>query len=65
MSEIKEKIKLRPLWCNCFQKIEENNACVEIELPGVKKKDIKLKMTGDGFSVNAPKEDMEYVGAWM
>ena len=60
-----EKIKIRPLWCNCNQKIEDDNACVEIELPGVKKEDIKLNMTDDSFSLNAPKEDMEYVGAWI
>lgn len=64
MSNETKKIKIKPIWCNCFQNIEENNACAEIELPGVKKEDIKLKMTDEGFSLSAPKEDMEYEGAW-
>lgn len=62
---MEEKTIVRPLWCGCNQKIEENKTCVEIELPGVKKEDINLRMTDDGFSVQAPTRGaLEYVGAW-
>lgn len=64
MSEEEEKIRLRPVACSCNQRVEDDNVCVEIELPGVKKKDVDLKMTDDSFSLNASKEDIEYVGAW-
>lgn len=59
-----DRLTLRPLWCTCNQKVEDDNACVEIELPGVKKRDITLKMTDDNFTLQAPKDDIEYVGAW-
>jgi HSP20 family protein len=64
MSEKTEKTKIPAFWGSCNQKLEEDNACVEIELPGVKKEDIKLTMTDQTFSLSAPKEDIEYVGAW-
>lgn len=64
MNMSEERIKIRPFWCGCNQRIEDDNACVEIELPGVKKRDIDLQMTDDNFSLKAPKGDIEYVGAW-
>jgi HSP20 family molecular chaperone IbpA len=34
---------------------------IEMPLPGVEKKDIKLKMLDDSFSITAPREDFDYV----
>lgn len=59
-----EKVEVSPLWCDCYQKIEKDNACVEVEIPGVKKESIDLRITDQGFTLTAPKEDVKYVGAW-
>jgi HSP20 family molecular chaperone IbpA len=43
---------------------EEKNLKIEIELPGVKKENIKLKMEETGFYIDAKKEDVEYLGTF-
>jgi HSP20 family protein len=64
MSEEKRKTSIRPFWGSCSQNVEKGNACVEIEIPGVKKEDINLSVSDDGFSLEAPTGDVKYSGAW-
>jgi HSP20 family molecular chaperone IbpA len=64
MSEEKRTTSVRPFWGSCSQSVEEGNACVEIEIPGVKKEDIDLSVSDDGFSLKAPAGDVKYSGAW-
>ena len=35
---------------------------IEVELPGVHKKDIELEASENGFCLVAPREDIEYSG---
>jgi len=38
---------------------------IEVELPGVHKKDIELEASENGFCLTAPREDIEYIGCWI
>ncbi|MFB3887625.1 MAG: Hsp20/alpha crystallin family protein [Thermodesulfobacteriota bacterium] len=53
--------------CACFSHEEqEGRYKIELELPGVDKKDIKLDMRKDSFCVSAPRgEETEYSGCYM
>lgn len=56
----KEKIKVTPEVCSYVD--EENlKLILELSLPGVKKRDIQLKMQDDSFSLSAPRKDVEFV----
>ncbi len=55
-----EKTRIRPNLCAAYDE-EKNRYDIEIELPGVKKKDIDLKVLSGGFMVKAPKGDIEYM----
>jgi HSP20 family molecular chaperone IbpA len=55
------RTRIRPNLCAAYDE-EQNNYNIDIELPGVKKDDIDLKVLSGGFMVNAPKGDMEYRG---
>ncbi|UCG68422.1 MAG: Hsp20/alpha crystallin family protein [Thermoplasmata archaeon] len=56
-----ERTKIRPnLWAAYDD--EKNLYHIEIELPGVKKTDIDIKMLSGGFMVKAPKGEIEYMG---
>jgi HSP20 family molecular chaperone IbpA len=43
---------------------KHENLYIEVELPGVDKKDIHLSMHEDSFMIRAPKGDEEYVGSY-
>ena len=53
--------------CACFSHDDKDGRFkIELELPGVDKKDIKLDMRKDSFCVSAPRgEDTEYSGCYM
>ena len=53
--------------CACFSHDEqEGRYKIELELPGVDKRDIKLNMRKDSFCVSAPRgEETEYSGCYM
>ena len=59
------KIKVTP--CACVYHDDQNGALkIDLELPGVDKKDITLDMRKDSFCVSAPRgEDTEYSGCFM
>jgi HSP20 family protein len=59
-----EKTKVTP--CTCFYHDEnEGRLNIEVQLPGVEKKDISLEMRSDSFCVTAPREATEYSGCFM
>jgi HSP20 family protein len=60
-----EKIKVMP--CACFSHDDQGGRLrIDMELPGVDKKDIKLEMRKDSFCVTAPRGgDTEYSGCFM
>jgi HSP20 family protein len=43
----------------------EDEYIMEIELPGVKKEDIEVKITENTFCIRAPRKNMEYTGCWV
>jgi len=57
-----EKIKVAPDIC-AFVDDMHSKATLEITIPGVKKKDIKIKMHKDSFNLSASREDIEYVAS--
>lgn len=60
METIKKKIS-----ADICSYIDEDNGSLhlEINVPGVSKKDIKLRMLDDSFSLIAPRESFDYVTA--
>jgi len=53
--------------CTCVSHDDKNGRLkIELELPGVDKKDITLEMKKDSFCISAPRgEDVEYSGCYM
>jgi HSP20 family protein len=60
-----DRIKVTP--CACFSHDDQGGRLrIDMELPGVDKKNIKLEMRKDSFCVTAPRgEDTEYSGCFM
>src|SRR4030042_5956725 len=56
--------KITPNVCAYPSDDEHNQLHIEIELPGVKKEDIKFKLHEDSFYIHATKGDIEYVGSY-
>lgn len=61
MSEKETKPVLTPTVC--FDHDLENYY-VQVELPGVKKKDIELSISEQSFCVRASREDIDLMGCW-
>lgn len=59
--------RMRVAPCACISHDDQNGRLkIELELPGVDKKDITLEMRKDSFCVSAPRgEDTEYSGCFM
>lgn len=60
--ETNQKIPISPA---AFIYHTEDEYIMEIELPGVNKDDIEVKITENTFCVKAPRRNMEYTGCWV
>ncbi|MGZ4893146.1 MAG: Hsp20/alpha crystallin family protein [Halobacteriota archaeon] len=61
MAEEEERIFVAP---SAFLYHDEQNYVIDVELPGVHKKDIEFEAGENGFCLTAPRDDIEYVGCW-
>lgn len=59
MAKKKDKTLIAPTVC-AYHDEKDENLIVEVELPGVKKKDLKLQMTEDGFCATGERDDFCY-----
>jgi len=59
MPKKKEKAILSPTIC-AYHDEKDENLTIEVELPGVKKKDVSLNMTDEGFCVSGERADFIY-----
>jgi HSP20 family molecular chaperone IbpA len=59
MPKKKEKTVVIPTVC-AYHDEKDENLIIEVELPGVKKKDVKLNMTDEGFCVTGERADFIY-----
>ncbi len=59
MPRKKEKAMFSPIVC-AYHDGKDENLIVQVELPGVKKKDVSLNMTDEGFCVSGERADFIY-----
>lgn len=59
MAKKKEKMMVSATVC-AYHDEKDENLIIEVELPGVKKKDVKLSMTDEGFCVSGERADFIY-----
>ena len=59
MVKKKEKVMVPPTVC-AYHDEKDENLIIEVELPGVKKKDLKLEMTDEGFCASGERADSIY-----
>ncbi len=63
MSEELEKRIISPNMCSWLDD-EHNTSHIEIELPGVEKDTIKLRMHEDSFFISGETEQIRYIGSY-
>jgi HSP20 family molecular chaperone IbpA len=63
MSEELEKRIITPNMCS-WPDDEHNTSHIEIELPGVEKDTIKLRMHEDSFFISGETEQIRYIGSY-
>jgi len=59
MPKKKEKVMVIPTVC-AYHDEKDENLVIEVELPGVNKKDVKLEMTDEGFCATGDRTDFMY-----
>ena len=57
-----EKISMIPVAC-IYR--DNKRSAIEVELPGVEKKDVELEMTPSGFCVSGHRDVLDYSGCWI
>lgn len=55
--------RITPEICEYYDDDEEKLK-IEVELPGVRKKDITFRLREDSFYIHAPKDTYEYTGSF-
>lgn len=59
MPKKKEKVIVIPTVC-AYHDEKDENLIIEVALPGVKKNDVKMSMTDEGFCVTGERSDFIY-----
>jgi HSP20 family protein len=66
MSSSKSKKDKKPtVTPNAFMDHDKKFYYIQVELPGVEKKDVELSVSDQSFCVRAPREDIEYLGCYV
>jgi len=58
----KDKFRVAPDVCSYLSE-DDNRLNIEVNMPGVDKEKIRLRMVDDSFSLTAPGKDVEYAAA--